>query len=287
MTWASSRKDRNSKFQLTHPWGCDSTTFSPHLTAAISTHTPVRVWPFAYWSYRIFKAFQLTHPWGCDFCFDFIQHVSRNFNSHTREGVTLRRCNKSLECNFNSHTREGVTCYPNCFGKTNQISTHTPVRVWLQKFNLVENYEDFNSHTREGVTAIRCILIHNLRFQLTHPWGCDNPVKLIFWDFPKFQLTHPWGCDLIPLITKPFFSFQLTHPWGCDTSCRYVIHIIHISTHTPVRVWQSRLLSANAFGYFNSHTREGVTCQLHHRQTNQWFQLTHPWGCDLPLFLSL
>ena len=167
---------------------------------------------------------------------------------------------------------------------------------------LRKNESNFNSHTREGVTAIRCILIHNLRFQLTHPWGCDNPVKLIFWDFPKFQLTHPWGCDLIPLITKPFFSFQLTHPWGCDTSCRYVIHIIHISTHTPVRVWQSRLLSANAFGYFNSHTREGVTplllCTLHtdsistHTPVRVWlwkrisrsqalrFQLTHPWGCD-------
>ena len=54
-----------------------------------------------------------------------------NFNSHTREGVTLFNNLRPLEpAHFNSHTREGVTNIP--VGK--------------------QTKNNFNSHTREGVT---------------------------------------------------------------------------------------------------------------------------------------
>ena len=35
---------------------------------------------------------------------------------------------------------------------------------------------------------------------------------------------------------------------------------MYISTHTPVRVWHSGRRSLSLYLYFNSHTREGVTC---------------------------
>ena len=53
-----------------------------------------------------------------------------NFNSHTREGVTLPCSLKNIySYNFNSHTREGVTCRSNNTRSRTEISTHTPVRV--------------------------------------------------------------------------------------------------------------------------------------------------------------
>ena len=53
-----------------------------------------------------------------------------NFNSHTREGVTLQNLRKlAVICYFNSHTREGVTIVAAHEDIHILISTHTPVRV--------------------------------------------------------------------------------------------------------------------------------------------------------------
>ena len=119
------------------------------------------------------------------------------------------------------------------------ISTHTPVRVWP---------------VRLPQSALP------LRFQLTHPWGCDFMHADDGGSILLFQLTHPWGCDL--LLSSPFRSrlFQLTHPWGCDEDLIYM----SISTRD-----------------FNSHTREGVTPRDIDLKYGLSFQLTHPWGCDI------
>ena len=97
-----------------------------------------------------------------------------------------------------------------------------------------------------------------------------------------FQLTHPWGCDSIICCCIAIVKFQLTHPWGCDTWQTITKQQCgSISTHTPVRVWQDTRPDWPWPFYFNSHTREGVTRgQWLHSNTNQQFQLTHPWGCD-------
>ena len=117
----------------------------------------------------------------------------------------------------------------------------------------------FNSHTREGVTN-RATVINRCHKISTH-----TPVRV--WLF--------WHRHLISVIW-----FQLTHPWGCDTCTPVTFLKSSISTHTPVRVWHLPLTAVWCFQYFNSHTREGVTCQWLHSNTNQQFQLTHPWGCD-------
>ena len=54
----------------------------------------------------------------------------KNFNSHTREGVTKKyNCKIGNIVNFNSHTREGVTSLLESYKNLLEISTHTPVRV--------------------------------------------------------------------------------------------------------------------------------------------------------------
>ena len=97
--------------------------------------------------------------------------------------------------------------------------------------------------------------------------------------------------------------FQLTHPWGCDYLCRWLFHIVGISTHTPVRVWHD-LYPIFPCAFISTHTpvrvwRQAVRDEINdleisthtpvrvwptggYAMTNSWgFQLTHPWGCDL------
>ena len=121
------------RFQLTHPWGCDksevikiSSSRKFQLTHPWGCDDPCPSLAF------IFLQFQLTHPWGCD-----------------DETLSYYEC----LCNFNSHTREGVTIHNAVITLTHIISTHTPVRVWrcAKRWN-GQNYWHFNSHTREGVT---------------------------------------------------------------------------------------------------------------------------------------
>ena len=60
----------------------------------------------------------------------------KNFNSHTREGVTTSFKTGLTAMNFNSHTREGVT---------------------VSIFMIPTYFANFNSHTREGVTKDRLL----------------------------------------------------------------------------------------------------------------------------------
>ena len=146
------------------------------------------------------------------------------------------------EMHFNSHTREGVTTSGRCRYFPMKISTHTPVRVWQehQVFQSSSNY--FNSHTREGVTLCVSCFQETLKFQLTHPWGCDAQ------DIRLFQLRHNISTHTPVRVWPgtewmrcPRCKFQLTHPWGCDGAFSIIIQ-------TPL--------------HFNSHTREGVTFLL-------------------------
>ena len=134
---------------------------------------------------------------GVTNCFSRNCYIIRNFNSHTREGVTISPAAATLRIvgfqlthpwgcdffrivkgqhqnNFNSHTREGVTSNIRIYAHMQEISTHTPVRVWRALDVQRGKNRNFNSHTREGVTTSHIILIcGKTKFQLTHPWGCD------------------------------------------------------------------------------------------------------------------
>ena len=230
-----------SKFQLTHPWGCDAIDSKfRHLTPHISTHTPVRVWRLdvlqllvsyisTHTPVRVWRddsvleskdeKFQLTHPWGCDRTWRTLILPYADFNSHTREGVTMISCQRDFKTSSFQLTHpwgcDVGSGYPISIL---EISTHTPVRVWLNTACYTFHYAfHFNSHTREGVTCNHRLLVRNTRFQLTHPWGCDG---IAHQQYQPFDIsTHtpvrvwlPWKF----IIAFPKSLFQLTHPWGCD-----------------------------------------------------------------------
>ena len=143
---------------------------------AISTHTPVRVW-----------LFRITYI-----------ESGADFNSHTREGVTLNYRY------YNSKRDKFQLTHPwGCDGRkyhavfiisifqlthpwgcdrmiilsvsyASIISTHTPVRVWLADKICLERVNRISTHTPVRVWPLhildRSIII---QFQLTHPWGCD------------------------------------------------------------------------------------------------------------------
>ena len=120
----------------------------------------------------------------------------------------------------------------------------------------------------------------------------------------KFQLTHPWGCDWNNKISIPQdILFQLTHPWGCDTNWGKWCKVSnYFNSHTREGVTEYCNFLWFVCCYFNSHTREGVTGRKKtdylnsyistHTPVRVWlwysgkrlqgrkFQLTHPWGCD-------
>ncbi len=54
-----------------------------------------------------------------------------------------------------------------------------------------------------------------------------------------------------------------------------------ISTHTPVRVWQNKVISKRADNVISTHTPVRVWHYCAGTVSDVcWFQLTHPWGCD-------
>ena len=207
-----------------------------------------------------------------------------DFNSHTREGVTIQAiiskcfwlfqlthpwgCDDmdyldipTLIMHFNSHTREGVTNVMDMYKEEGKISTHTPVRVWLCEINYSMTRYNISTHT-----PVRVWLLAACQYPL---WACistHTPVRVWLESIQQNQ-NNNW--------------FQLTHPWGCDTMVKLLISIWTISTHTPVRVWRHALTGSNttiisthtpvrvwlawiwkrvlSMPNFNSHTREGVT----------------------------
>ena len=76
----------------------------------ISTHTPVRVWLYAHMQEKPRERFQLTHPWGCDMMNCVVAMILMKFQlTHPWGCDCTLYCSAAENRNFNSHTREGVT----------------------------------------------------------------------------------------------------------------------------------------------------------------------------------
>ena len=125
------------------------------------------------------------------------------------------------------------------FATSSNISTHTPVRVWHISFQNKIQAINFNSHTREGVTRqSNRLLIYGSNFNSHTREG----------------------------VTLRFIKLYLIH---------------NISTHTPVRVWPPDLAAAALISLFQLTHPWG--CDSSHSSSSSAssrFQLTHPWGCD-------
>ena len=139
-----------------------------------------------------------------------------------------------------------------------QVSIHAPVRVRPK------------CKTR---------LILEVKFQFTHPWGCD-PLLIHFIYFFLFQFTHPWGCDKL-LASNSVPAFVSIHapvrvrPYNNSLSL-----IISVSIHAPVRVRHFHFQEYHNWLCLNSRTREGATRNMPVVKLGAQFQFTHPWGCD-------
>ena len=142
-------------------------------------------------------------------------------------------------------------------------------------------------------------------FQLTHPWGCDSCILIIFcvvcisthtpvrvWHIPKtafihtagFQLTHPWGCDyILPLRDSHNSHFNSHTREGVTVFFLAIQRLSEISTHTPVRVWRNSLQTVHLWAAFQLTHPWGCDSVLCHCINDSLFQLTHPWGCDWAL----
>ena len=99
-----------TKFQFTHPCGCDFFVHRYYLTPAVSIHAPVWVRLYIVYRFRGHEGFQFTHPCGCD--------------NHQRQTVESQRC-------FNSRTRVGAT-FCQAYGlPLYEVSIHAP--VWVRR----------------------------------------------------------------------------------------------------------------------------------------------------------
>ena len=273
-----------TRFQFTHPCGCDQPYAGVWGNPDVSIHAPVWVRPGPYSHHK-------TH---------------KGFNSRTRVGATaVPTPSRRARTGFNSRTRVGATRPQDgrCFVRT--VSIHAP--VWVRRGAAESrrlHIPSFNSRTRVGATpslpaskTSRGVSIHAPvwvrlygtyskqganRFQFTHPCGCDLAaiksnfeamvsihapvwVRPVSWGMhmysSKFQFTHPCGCDSA-LRSCPHYGtkFQFTHPCGCDAGPpKAGDSIYRVSIHAPVWVRLCIYLSPLPASSFNSRTRVGAT----------------------------
>ena len=164
-----------TRFQFTHPCGCDQPYAGVWGNPDVSIHAPVWVRPGPYSHHKTHKGFnsrtrvgatspplnpilkqwfQFTHPCGCDPCPGECTCTPLSFNSRTRVGATLRFGHvPTMAQSFNSRTRVGATAAEVGQGLDNRVSIHAP--VWVRPL------PSSTSPPSQG-------------FQFTHPCGCDG-----------------------------------------------------------------------------------------------------------------
>ncbi len=143
----------SSRFQFTHPCGCDELanvihypitsfnsrtrvgatrfTYPSRIPDGVSIHAPVWVRQLTNPNNKPIERFQFTHPCGCDLHRPNILTINNSFNSRTRVGAT-------------KSARDGLT--------SQGVSIHAP--VWVRLWYLLD---------------LNC----SMWFQFTHPCGCD------------------------------------------------------------------------------------------------------------------
>ena len=144
--------------------------------------------------------------------------------------------------------------------KTYIISTHTPVRVWRQQVLQTVALNGISTHTPVRVWRWYTVLLWMpLQFQLTHPWGCDNTINQCANKCVYFNSHTREGVTSLECCIYGISQFQLTHPWGCDHAGS-IWHRVYQFQLTHPWGCDNEFLSVLFYPfYFNSHTREGVT----------------------------
>ena len=153
---------------------------------------------------------------------------------------------------------------------------------------------------------LACTRAHamSMRFQFTHPCGCDFLIRQFSKCVQEFQFTHPCGCDVLLTARSTLrMKFQFTHPCGCDTKTfnhkptiesfnsrtrvgatpfhRRDCHPSQVSIHAPVwvRPGEPGIIPPPLVSI---HAPVWVRLNLSHPMPyKKPFQFTHPCGCDV------
>ena len=133
-----------------------------------------------------------------------------------------------------------------CDGYISQTAVLTQITTNKTKKKKQTNYikslddADFNSHTREGVTIPLVNGFQTLRFQLTHPWGCDEKVSRYITKYISISTHTPvrvWHRPTPPCRHSNDFNSHTRE--GVTLFLSTGLNVKIISTHTPVRVWHN------------------------------------------------
>ena len=163
---------------------------------------------------------------------------------------------------FNSRTRVGATWLFALSTDLLVVSIHAPVWVRLVPIMACPCMIKFQFTHPCGCDAERWhIILIPLQFQFTHPCGCDLRWMNLTWCACGFQFTHPCGCDIpTVLVGIPCSGFNSRTRVGATPSITIPIGIVGVSIHAPV--WVRRVGNRTA-------------------RLIASFQFTHPCGCDI------
>ena len=232
-----------------------------YLTPAVSIHAPVWVRPVRGQGISLTPTFQFTHPCGCDSANHYKVPPPICFNSRTRVGATLHNYDKQQSENVSIHAPVWVRPTG---------STGSNCSTWFQfthpcgcdcLFHRQPRRKCcFNSRTRVGATKGGFNVPGQDIVSIHAPVWVRHQIAVHTGIFVRFQFTHPCGCDLVrhPIATMQrvsihapvwvrhpiaapigfFVKFQFTHPCGCDFVFFWILLV--------------------SFG-FNSRTRVGAT----------------------------
>ena len=139
---------------------------------------------------------------------------------------------------FNSHTREGVTISAYILPRKLQFQLTHPWGCDLIEIMLLPKTEFQLTHPWGCDNSWNSWKGLSYGFQLTHPWGCDLMQPTSLEESSNFNSHTREGVTWLVGISTKSWKFQLTHPWGCDAARLMKSGELSISTHTPVRVWR-------------------------------------------------
>ena len=228
----------------------------------VSIHAPVGVRFAALWADVVKICVSIHAPVGVrPLRLSRYSGTSKFQSTHPLGGDDQRRAGRHHAAGFNPRTRWGATSGVPALYRLKFVSIHAPVGVRL-------------SGARRRPYAVR--------FQSTHPLGCDGQLILLPSKWRRFNPRTRWGA------TPSLFRARKR---------------LSVSIHAPVGVRRAEREEGRGRTCFNPRTRWGATCpsltydaydavSIHApvgvrrwrpklRRHKTWFQSTHPLGCDV------
>ena len=216
----------------------------------VSLHAPVWVRPRRRSDRVLITAFQFTHPCGCDHCHHPHPLHHRGFNSRTRVGATDGKIDSLLTSlvsihapvwvrhytmalretfnGFNSRTRVGATCKNHDKVHNDDVSIHAPVWVRQVRDQTTTQSKTVSIHAPVWVRLESYRARQSsLKFQFTHPCGCDNPARTPRPRRPSFNSRTRVGATVTARIYETQTGVSIHAPVWVRQPDEYGLSIKH------------------------------------------------------------